>query len=905
MGRECLAVIWAMGQFEPYLIDAPFTVVTDHAALQWLPTKKMGNSRLQRWAMALMEFKYSVIHRAGKNSVNVDSLSRAPIAGSAPMDESVDPPIAPGEREPHFVRIMHIHSKRSFMWHYVQTCDLPSITFPVVGHSAPIVVAHTGHRMHPDRHAMRVSASAAATPSSSSTYPSASSRGAPHPQNRPAPRAPPSVADAEEAKQALQAIAKAPNPGVSIIDLSQLDHVINEQYKDPHLAVIIRYQQDRLVPAELAEAAKKRLVSTGYNFVLLPQAPPLRPALFYFPARPKRGLSSLVPLVPRVVVPKSMHREIIELFHRYAFAGHFGERRTVRKIMVNYYWETLLPDVIAYVNACEACQLNKIQRQRPERPMGLITHPTHAFELMSMDFVGPFTPPSEGFPYILVLCDHFTRWVITVPCVDQKAETVARALVDHVYSHYGMPTRLLSDRGTSFHGELVRELNSYLRVKMLFTSAHHPQTNGLVERFNATLKDMLATLGDEFKNGSWNLALQPCTFAYNTSVHEATGMTPYYALYGREATTPGDAIAITAAENEYDKDIPYLQYNKTAVDHIHRAQEYLRSLQAVQRLERDAANDKIVRVTTYAVGDLVLCRDPRSDTSTGAGRARVVPFQGPYLIVRMNGNRSYALELISDRSIKTVANIDRLKPYHSMTKLDEQYLTTASSPMPAVASGHFDDDDIAMQPRTRSPSPETIDADEVMDTTSASSRPSADHAFHRSKVSSTPFRHFAPKQPPRSSFPSSSTDTPAGAAHARHSGKSTPLYSDHAYGRLLGTLSQSEAIIPTVDKAKQIARRTRGIANLAKLHSPEQQEIRRLRKIEASGFINIHTDRKVRSWHVDAYSYPPPPRPTRIPSAWSKEQAAKRLAAASIDSSSPSSSSSSSPLPPPAHASMD
>ena len=107
---ECLAVVWAVGQFEIYHVDAPFTIVTDHAALQWLPSKKFENARLMRWAMKLSGLNFTVKHRPGRSNNNVDPLSRNPIAGSAPSAETRDDPaVGPLDVAPHYICAMHAH----------------------------------------------------------------------------------------------------------------------------------------------------------------------------------------------------------------------------------------------------------------------------------------------------------------------------------------------------------------------------------------------------------------------------------------------------------------------------------------------------------------------------------------------------------------------------------------------------------------------------------------------------------------------------------------------------------------------------------------------------------------------------------------------------------------------------
>lgn len=109
---ECLAVVWSIGQFEPFLIDKPFTIVTDHSALQWLATKKMENKRLTRWALTLQEYSYTILHRPGKANANADALSRSPLAGTAPAEVPVGlerETLVSGTRQAHFIRTLKGH----------------------------------------------------------------------------------------------------------------------------------------------------------------------------------------------------------------------------------------------------------------------------------------------------------------------------------------------------------------------------------------------------------------------------------------------------------------------------------------------------------------------------------------------------------------------------------------------------------------------------------------------------------------------------------------------------------------------------------------------------------------------------------------------------------------------------
>ena len=83
---ECLAIVWAVAKFRPYLIAMPFEVYTDHYALQWLKTMRTGSALLHRWSAALEEYDFTVHHRPGKVQTQVDGLSRLPVGPAPPED---------------------------------------------------------------------------------------------------------------------------------------------------------------------------------------------------------------------------------------------------------------------------------------------------------------------------------------------------------------------------------------------------------------------------------------------------------------------------------------------------------------------------------------------------------------------------------------------------------------------------------------------------------------------------------------------------------------------------------------------------------------------------------------------------------------------------------------------------
>ena len=125
--------------------------------------------------------------------------------------------------------------------------------------------------------------------------------------------------------------------------------------------------------------------------------------------------------------------------------------------------------------------------------------------------------------------------VVALP--DQKAETVARMFVEYVVCRHGAPHELLSDRGANFLSELVAEVCKLFDVQKLNTSGYHPQTNGLCERFNSNVIQMLAKTVERFGH-DWDRHLSYVLYAYRVSVQESTRESPFFLLYGRDPTLP-------------------------------------------------------------------------------------------------------------------------------------------------------------------------------------------------------------------------------------------------------------------------------------------------------------------------------------------------------------------------------
>ena len=196
--------------------------------------------------------------------------------------------------------------------------------------------------------------------------------------------------------------------------------------------------------------------------------------------------------VEQLVLPEQFHQIVCKLAHTIPLAGHLGRDKTVKRISRRFFWPALFRDVADYCRRCPECQRTAkgSHRRVPLIPLPIMKEP---FERIALDIVGPLPHSRRGNQYILVVCDYATRYPEAMPLRSIDAGTVAEHLIQ-LFARVGIPREILSDQGTNFMSQLLKELYNLLRIHQIRTSPYHPQTDGLVERFNKTLKSLLRKL---------------------------------------------------------------------------------------------------------------------------------------------------------------------------------------------------------------------------------------------------------------------------------------------------------------------------------------------------------------------------------------------------------------------------
>lgn len=354
-----------------------------------------------------------------------------------------------------------------------------------------------------------------------------------------------------------------------------------------------------------------------------------------------------------LVIPKHLIKEVLFSNHCEPLSGHLGIAKTLHKIRNRYYWTGLQKDVEKFVKGCVDCQARKGQENR--KPVGFLQPiPVGTpFQRVGIDILGPFRRSKGGKTVIIVATDYATRWAETKALVSGKAEPVARFILENIIARHGAPRYLLSDRGQTFRSELVRELTKSMGTVNQYTTAYHPSCNGLTERLNKTLADMLSMYTNTNQT-DWDVILPLVTFAYNTARQETTKFSPFMLVYGREPILPTEANLM---ETNIATDSFKLREMALAV-----RCEAVKNIFLKQDIDKQRYDNKH-RHLEFKEGDKVKVFTPIR--KVGKSEKLLLRWFGPYFINKKIGEVNYEVRKGPSKAAKTdTIHISRILPYN-------------------------------------------------------------------------------------------------------------------------------------------------------------------------------------------------------------------------------------------------
>ncbi|KAL5479795.1 hypothetical protein EMCRGX_G023373 [Ephydatia muelleri] len=356
----------------------------------------------------------------------------------------------------------------------------------------------------------------------------------------------------------------------------------------------------------------------------------------------------------QLVVPMSQRKIVLAELHEGVTGGHLGQEKTLMKLKERFYWPGHWNDVQNWCNTCAACISRKTPapKQRASLQSILVGQP---MQLVAVDILGPLPESGNGNSYILVVGDYFTRWMEAYPIQNQEAVTVAQKLVDEIFCRFSVPEQLHSDQGRQFESAVIKEICNLLHIEKTRTTAYHPQSDGLVERFNRTLLSMLTTCGRSHPF-EWEDHIRKVCFAYNTSVQATTGYSPFFLMFGRQARLPIDLMYGTECGNSVTKTVP--EYVTKLSEAFVEAYAAVRDTMGAKLQRQKEFYNKKVHGDPHKPGDFVLLFNPA--VPKGGSRKFHSPWTGPFKIVERVSEATYHIQNTVDGKT-SIVHFDRLK----------------------------------------------------------------------------------------------------------------------------------------------------------------------------------------------------------------------------------------------------
>lgn len=483
--KECLAIVWALAYFHPYIFGAELVVYTDHAALKAIMSTSQPKGRIARWIMLLQAYHFTIIHKKGALNQDADALSRLSQNLQVQLDGPAD--------------------YRKF------------------------------------------------------------------------------------------------------------------QLVDPEIQLLLK--KDIHLPFLMKNDLLARTLHDG----------------------------SIVPVVPRLLVPM-----VLQTAHDQNTGGHFGIRKTHDKALQIGWWSSIKADVETWVKHCEGCQQFKIRTESTNAPMKPIL-PTRIGEIWAAD-IATLTTSKRGNKYLLVFMEYLSKWVVTAALPSLETDQIIQVLLFEIVLKLQLPERLLTDNGTNLISQAMAQVCSRLGIRRSLTSVEAPQTDGLVERLNRTIKTSLAiTVGQA--PDTWDEHLPFVTFAYNTATQESTGFSPFEVLFGVKARLPTHLHQDLNSARTYETEewVAYLNNNLPLIQGT--ALENIRKSQVRQKRNYD--KKKSIKFD-YEVNDLVARKNL---LKSGFPKTR---WEGPFKILAPNNEDKTSWKLLKEGAPPhhaTTANIRHMRPW--------------------------------------------------------------------------------------------------------------------------------------------------------------------------------------------------------------------------------------------------
>uniref|UniRef100_A0A034WRX5 RNA-directed DNA polymerase n=1 Tax=Bactrocera dorsalis TaxID=27457 RepID=A0A034WRX5_BACDO len=359
------------------------------------------------------------------------------------------------------------------------------------------------------------------------------------------------------------------------------------------------------------------------------------------------------------VVPKSMRYKIVQSVHEKV--KHLSTEKTLEELNKYFWFPRMRNFVKTFLKSCIECAYNKQRGGKIEGVYHYDEIEPVPFKTVHIDHLGPFPRSKKQNEHIIVLVDSFTKFTV-LRAVRSTATRHVLTLLNEVSSYFGVPTRIVTDRGTAFTSQDFRQYCNDNDIKQILNAVRTPRANGHAERTNRTLLGMLLPSTEDDK--TWDDQLRGIQWALNTTKNKTTQRTPQELLFSyKPRDILQNKLILALHEDDVISNDEMNEIQTEAVSRINQQRE-----KAKQRF-----NEKHRKPTQYNVGDLVLAEN--EPVSTGGSRKLEPLYKGPFMVTKVIGHDRYLVEDIpgskrKQRHYTSIYASDKLKPWCNLPNFD-------------------------------------------------------------------------------------------------------------------------------------------------------------------------------------------------------------------------------------------
>ena len=600
--QELYGVVFGIAHFRVYLSGAPFHLRTDHSALKEIISKKsMGemSKKKARWIEFLSRYDFDVTHLKGKDNVVADGLSRMPheVTRTVTDDyiENYNDLSLFSEEDSNTVET-HESIKVS-----PATADMPS----------KVISKHSVEQDCPTISALAKT-----------------------------------IVKARKARFRQQ-LQKAADVNVDEMTITP-DVVKKEQWRDPKTRVLInKLKYDRLPD----DAQQARQVLQKEDDYLMINGMLYR---IYIPPTMKESKA-----IPQLVVPQNLKKKLLKMHHDDILSGHIGVKRMIYVMKKRYHWSGMIKSIQSYVAQCESCSRSKAANVKFDTPMSLRDPSPSAFHTICIDTMGEFNRTRRGNRHIVVCNDLYSKFVVSWPTPDITAKSIAAQLYYRVCCVFGFPRRILSDNGSAFASNIMKEMCKQFNIHQSFSTSYHSQSQGITERSNRSLVNLMRNYVNA-QQTDWDMKIQPLVWALNTSESTPTGMSAYKLLFGRQPLCMSEVHIPQPLQDSYTVQDHYQDIVRTQLECHAYVQKHMQKYNA----EMKARYDSKLTNQRLEVGDTVYVYQPKLEVPHTRKKLQK-SYHGPYTLTKFVNTKCVQLmRSVDNEYLEKPISITRLKKGH-------------------------------------------------------------------------------------------------------------------------------------------------------------------------------------------------------------------------------------------------